>query len=148
MATVTCLGCNVSIAPHDRRVLTGPKSGEVYVAWKEILGLKQEDNQERLAELKKIAAIAEDAKTGMLCRKCFLSLSRYQQLKSSLLTNIDLVISSCHAHRTTGFKRVIDSSEEVSLRAKIPRLSLPRRQLNFAQVDNQSPSVSVSTCDL
>ena len=72
----------------------------------EILGLKQEDNQERLAELKRIAAIAENAKTGMLCRKCFLSLSRYQQLKSSLLTNIDLVISSHHAHHTAGFKRV------------------------------------------
>ena len=41
MATIACLGCNVSIAPYDRRVLTGPKSGEVYVAWKEILGLNQ-----------------------------------------------------------------------------------------------------------
>ena len=145
MAAVSCLGCNRSTDPHDRRVLTGPKSSEVYAAWKEILALKQEDNPERLAELERIAAVAEDANTGMLCRKCFTAFNSYQRVKTSLLTNTDVVISSHHVQHVAGSKRALDSSEEVFLRVKVPRHSSAKRQLNFTQVDNQSPSVVVGT---
>lgn len=145
MAAISCLGCNRSTDPHDRRLLTGPKSSEVYAAWKEILALRQEDNPDRLAELERIAAVAEDATTGMLCRKCFTAFNGYQRVKTSLLTNIDAVISSHNVQHIAGAKRALDGSEGVFLRAKVPRHSSAKRQLNFTQVDNHSPSVVVGT---
>ena len=141
MADILCLGCNERTEPHYRRLLTGDKSSEAYAAWREILELKQEEGSLGQADLERIVAVAADPKIGFVCTKCFLSFKRYHNLKSSFLTNIDLVIST-HVQEVAGAMRRGNDSEALGPPAKVPRLSFARRQLDFT---SQSPSVVVGT---
>ena len=141
MADIPCLGCNESTEPHYRRLLTGDKSTEACAAWREILELKQEEGNLGQADLERIVAVAADPNIGFVCTKCFSSFKRYHNVKSSLLTNINLVISS-RVQLVAGSKRVRNDSEALGPPAKVPRLSFARRQLDFT---SQSPSVVVGT---
>ena len=145
MAATTCLACNGSAAAHDRRVLTGT---QVHTAWKEILALVVEHNERLASNVEGVEAAAAQC-IGYVCRKCFALLDRYQKAKHSLLTNIKSVISSYGQHTVhVGSKRTIqrDHDDESVPTAKVRRSSegIARRQLNFSQVDNQSPSVVVN----
>ena len=139
-----CLGCNGSTVSNDRRLLSGQstKSGQVYAAWKEILELKVNNDHRLAAAGKRMEATG--ASCGYLCRKCFSLLDRYHNLKCSILNNIDLVISSFNQVCQVDSEETTDMTDNAQP-AKVPRLCLTRRQLNFSHLESQSPPVVVST---
>ena len=142
MAAVTCLVCNGCAATHDRRLLSSCQSSQVRAAWKAILTMKVEADERLATTVERVAAAGA---VGYLCRKCFSLLDRYQKLKVSLLTRIDSVISSFN-QQTVSKRTAREDDDDVHVpTAKVRRLSenIARRQLNFSEVDNQSPSVVV-----